>query len=102
AAPEGCSLALDVDATLRAPMVVTHVPSLGVCFIRPHTASLLARVPRAPGYRAAGGELYRARPDRRTLLLITGSAVVDIEPTAEAIDPVAAAQSVHIEWEDTQ
>jgi hypothetical protein len=99
---EGCSLALDVDVTLRAPMVVTHVPSLGVCFVLPHTKSLLARVPRAPGFRAAGGELYRARADRRSLLLVTGSAVVDIEPTADAIDPIAVAQSVQIEWEDTQ
>jgi hypothetical protein len=98
AQPGGCTLALRVDAALRPPTVMMHVDGLGVLFVRPHTSQLLARVPTTPGLRTDGGELFRMRADRRTLLLVTGSAVVDIEPSVDTAVALEAAAALHIEW----
>jgi hypothetical protein len=75
-----------------------HVDGLGVLFVRPHTAQLLARVPTTPGLRSDGGELFRMRADRRTMLLVTDSAVVDIEPSVDTTAALAAASALRIEW----
>jgi hypothetical protein len=99
AQPGGCTLALRVDAAVRPPTVMMHVADVGVLFVRPHTAQLLARVPAARGLRSAGGELFRTRADRRTMLLVTRSAVVDIEPVADGPAALAAASALRIEWE---
>ncbi len=94
----GCTLALRVDAALRPPTVMMHVDGLGVLFVRPHTAQLLSRVPTTPGLRSDGGELFRMRADRHTMLLVTESAVVDIEPSVDTAAALAAACTLRIEW----
>jgi hypothetical protein len=99
ASPSGCTLALAVDASLRPPVVMTDAPGLGVLFIRPQTKRVLARVPAGRGRAVEGGELFRVRVNRPTLLLVTDTAVVDIQPRAEHADALEVARSLRIEWE---
>jgi hypothetical protein len=98
ARPGGCTVALPLDNRIRPPSVMLHAPSLGVLFIRPRTRQIVERLPRSRGAAAEGGELFRVRAARRSLLLVTSSAVVDIEPTPGVLDPVGVAQSLRVEW----
>jgi hypothetical protein len=95
---DGCTLALPLDNRIRPPTVMLHAPNLGVLFIRPHTRQLLERLPRSAGARTEGGELFRVRATRQSLLLVTRSAIVDIEPVSAVSDAVVAAQSLRVEW----
>jgi hypothetical protein len=83
----GCSLALPVDATIRPPTLMLATTST-VLFVRPHTRAARRRLPQQSGMRTPGGELFRTRRGLHRLLLVSETAVVDIQPVDEPA-PVA-------------
>jgi hypothetical protein len=95
ASATGCALALPVDASIRPPALMIATPST-VCFVRPYTRAARKRLPRAAGMRTQGGELFRARRGLSRLLLVTETAIVDVQPVAES-QPVSLDASVDAE-----
>lgn len=95
-------LAIDspVVARPREPEVVKEVPKVGIFSIRPAISSILERVPRAQGFPAAGGELFRIRAASNAVMLVTESAVVGIKPTpdADTREMMAAVEGLRVEW----
>lgn len=89
-----------VVARPRAPEVVKEVPGLGILAIRPAIASELERVPRARGFSADHGELFRVRPNRQALLYVNSSTVVSIEPltAADSRTTLDIAKGLRVEW----
>lgn len=89
-----------VVARPRAPEVVKEVPGLGILAIRPAIPSELERVPRARGFTADHGELFRVRANGQALLFVGSSTVVSIQPLkdAEARATVDVAKSLRVEW----
>lgn len=95
-------LAIDSPVTPRPrePEVVKEIPEAGVLTVRPAIASTLERIPRSRGRTTEWGELFRIRAASNAVTLVTKSAVVDIQPTAE-VDPremLAVAENMRIEW----
>lgn len=96
-------LAIDspVTARPRSPEVVKEIPNLGILSIRPAIPAELERVPKARGFGADHGELFRIRPNRQALLWVGASVIVSIEPIGTAADARAvltAAQGLRVEW----
>jgi hypothetical protein len=89
-----------VIARPRAPEVVKEVPGLGILAIRPAIPSELERVPKARGFSADHGELFRVRANRQALLYVGSSTVVSIEPLAGADTQamVEIAKGLRVEW----
>jgi hypothetical protein len=95
-------LAIDSPITPRPrePEVITELPGLAILAIRPAIASVLEKVPRAPGLRARHGELFRMRATSDAITLVTPSAVTAIQPMDDgrADELVAAAQEMQVDW----
>lgn len=84
----------------RPPEVFKEIPGLGVLGIRPAIPSQLERVPQARGFATERGELFRLRAERKALLFVSRSAVVDISPGPEASTErmLGVAASLSVEW----
>jgi hypothetical protein len=89
-----------VVARPRAPELVKEIPGLGILAIRPAIPSELERVPRARGFAADHGELFRVRANRQALLFVGSSTVVSIQPLKDADvgATVDVAKSLRVEW----
>jgi hypothetical protein len=85
----------------RAPEVFKEIPGLGVLSIRPAIPIELERVPKATGFQVANGELFRYRAESQSLLFVSRSTVVRINPPkGTARDGMLrAARSLRVEWE---
>lgn len=95
-------LAIDSPVTPRPrePELIKEIPEAGVLSVRPAIASTLERIPRARGRVTEWGELFRIRAASNAVTLVTKSAVVDIQPTAEVDTRVmlAVAADMRVEW----
>lgn len=95
-------LAIDSPVTLRPrePEVVKEVPRVGVLAIRPAVGETLERIPRARGRATSGGELFRVRAASDAVTLVTSSAVVSIQPTADVdtSEMLAVVEGMRVQW----
>jgi hypothetical protein len=95
-------LAIDspVTSTPRSPEVVKEVPDVGILGIRPATTTELELVPRAPGASTRGGEVFRGGPARQSLLFVSPSSVVRIEPLARVVPErmLEVVESLEVIW----
>jgi hypothetical protein len=85
----------------RAPEVFKEIPGLGILSIRPAIPVELERVPKASGLQVANGELFRYRAQSQSLLFVSRSTVVRINPPkgTEREGMLRAARSLRVEWE---
>lgn len=97
----GCTIALPVDATLRPPTGLKRVPGVGNLIIRPMTRRSLERLPRGNGKRVQGGELFRVRANRDTAMLVTRTALVDVEPARWNDRALSGAHKLRVDWNAT-
>jgi hypothetical protein len=95
-------LAIDSPITPRPrePEVIKEIPELGVLNIRPAIPSTLERIPRSRGHLTNHGELFRIRETSQTLIYVSPSAVVRIDPRdrADAREMLAVARDLRVEW----
>jgi hypothetical protein len=94
----GCTISLTVDASVRPPTGLKRVPGVGNLVIRPMTMRTLERLPRGNGKRVPGGELFRVRSHRETAMLVTSSALVDVEPAHGNDRPLSGAHKLRVDW----
>src|SRR5207302_5894780 len=78
--PGGLSIDSPVTPTPRGPELIKEVPGLGILDIRPASARELEHVPRASGAATPHGELFRIRAERNSVMFVSESAVVRIDP----------------------
>jgi hypothetical protein len=94
----GCTISLPVDASLRPPTGLKRVPGVGNLIIRPMTRRALDRLPRESGKRVHGGELFRVRTNRATAMLVSSTALVDVEPARWNDRALLGAQRIRVDW----
>ena len=99
----GKGLAIDsqVMPLPRAPEVFKEIPGLGVLSIRPAISVELERVPKASGFQTTYGELFRYRAQSQSLLFVSRSAIVRVNPSKGTAGEgmLRVARNLRIEWE---
>lgn len=98
--PNGLAIRSPVSTRPREPEVVKEIPRVGVVSIKPAIPSTLERVPRARGFPAAGGELFRLRENSDAVMLVTDSAVVGVKPLSadDTRSMMAALETFRVQW----
>jgi hypothetical protein len=95
-------LAIDSPVTPRPrePEIIKEIPELGVLSMSPAIPSTLERIPKARGYVANHGEVFRIREPSQALIFVSPSAVVRIDPLerANAQEMLAVARDLRVEW----
>lgn len=97
---DGIAIDSPVVAQPRILEVFKEIPEMGILAIRPAVASELQRIPKSRGAKACHCEVFRLRKSERTLVLVSDTTVVNVDPLAatKTTSMLSVVESLRIEW----